>query len=74
MRYMYAIINDVGKCYQVQRTTECKCDKYHVPIREVSAKYLSKYYYPMPDIVDNDADFVGAWYADINHTIKEVTL
>lgn len=71
MRYMYAVINNVGKCYEVRRTTEYLCGKNYVPISDVSARYLSKYYYPMPDVVDNDADFMGKWYKDIDHTIEE---
>ena len=74
MRYMYAVINDSGKCYEVCRRTDCVCDKHFVPIGQVSAKYLSKYYYPMPSVVDNDSDFVGKWYKDFNHTIEEVAL
>lgn len=70
MRYMYAVINDVGKCYQVHRSTNCVCDKYHVPINEISIKYLSKYYYPVPNITYNSSDFIGKWYHDINHTIE----
>lgn len=70
MRHMYAIVNNVGKCYEVHRSTNYVCDQYHVPISEISAKYLSKYYYPIPSIVDSDADFVGKWYYDVNHTIE----
>lgn len=70
MRYMYAVVNDIGKCYQVYRSTNCSCDKYHVPVNSISPKYLSKYYYPMPNVVDNDSDFVGKWYYDIDHTIE----
>lgn len=74
MRYMYAVINDAGKCYEVRRSTNYVCDRHYVPIGEVSAKYLSKYYHPIPNIVDSDADFVGRWYADVSHTIEEVSL
>lgn len=74
MKYMYAVIDDVGKCYEVHRSTNYVCKKNYVPINEISAQYLSKYYHPMPDIVDNDADFMGKWYKDINHTIEEVAL
>ena len=74
MRYLYAIINDYGKCYEVRRCTDCVCDPHYVPIKEISAKYLSKYYHPVPNVVDNDADFLGKWYKDFNHTIEEVAL
>lgn len=74
MRYMYAVIDNVGKCYQVHRSTNYVCNKYYVPIREISVKYLSKYYYPMPNVVVSDADFMGKWYKDIDHTIEEVAL
>ena len=42
--YKYAVINDLGKCYEVYATTNCTCDKYHVPISDKNINYLSKYY------------------------------
>lgn len=72
MKYIYAVINDIGKCYGVYTTTNCTCDKYHVPISNADMNYLSKYYHPIPQYVDGDFDFVGDWYIDIEHTIKEV--
>ena len=74
MRYMYAVINDIGRCYEVHRSTNAVHDKHYVPVGRISAKYLSNYYYPIPSIVDSDADFIGKWYKDINHTIEEVAL
>ena len=72
--YKYAVINDLGKCYEVYATTNCTCDKYHVPISDKNINYLSKYYYPIPQYVDGDFDFTGDWYLDIEHTIKEVAI
>ena len=74
MRYMYAVIDNVGKCYEVHRSTNHVCKKNYVPIGELNPKYLSKYYHPMPDVVVSDADFMGKWYKDIEHTIEEVAL
>ena len=70
MRYMYAIVNDIGRCYEVRRSTDYICNKNYIPIIDISVKYLSKYYYPMPQIVDSGADFIGKWYHDIDHTIE----
>jgi len=72
MKYNYAVINDIGKCYEVYKTTNCTCDQYHVPIPRVDVNYLSKYYHPMPQYVDGDFDFTGDWYLDVEHLIKEV--
>lgn len=76
MKYRYAVINDVGRCYEVQRSTNYVCDKHYVPIGDLIPvyKYLSKYYHPIPNIVDRDSDFLGKWYADVSHTIEEVSL
>lgn len=72
MKYKYAVINDIGKCYAVYTTTNYICDKYHVPVPESDINYLSKYYYPIPQYVDWWTDFTGEWYLDVEHTIKEV--
>ena len=68
--YNYAVVDDVGKCNGVYTTTNCTCDKYHVPIPEIDMKYLDKYYYPIPKYIDGDFDFVGDWYLDFEHEIK----
>lgn len=75
MKYHYAIINKVGMCTSVHKSNHCICDPYHVPIEEDNeTKYLEKYYWPILDFVDNDADFNGSWYLDAKHTIEEVAL
>lgn len=72
MRYNYAVVDDSGKCYDLRTSTFCICDKRHVPIKTITRQYLSKYYWPLPEFVDTDADFTGEWYLDALHTIKGV--
>ena len=67
--YKYAVVDDVGKCYEVCITTNCTCDQYHVPVQDTSLKYLSKYYYPIPQYVDGELDFIGNWYTDFDHDV-----
>lgn len=75
MKYHYAIIDKVGLCYAIYDTTNCECDPYHIPIDgEDMFKYLSKYYWPVLEFADCNADFQGQWYLDAKHTIKEVSL
>lgn len=69
--YRYAVINDAGKCYEVYNTTNCTCDEYHVPVKDIKVDYLGKYYYPIPKYVDGEFDFKdGNWYLDFEHKIK----
>lgn len=70
--YKYAVINDIGKCYEVHMTTNYVCDQYHIPVPDIDIDYLSKYYYPVPKYVCGNSDFAGDWYVDVEHTIKEV--
>lgn len=70
MKYNYAIIDNAGKCYSVRNTVNYVCSPYYVPINQLSTVYLSKYYWPVSDIVDFHNDFNGEWYLDASHTIK----
>ena len=72
MRYHYAIVDDIGKCFAVYGSTIIINDQYHIPINKISIDYLSKYYYPIPLVVDFGTDFNGEWYLDIAHSIKGV--
>ena len=72
MEYNYAVVDDFGKCYNLCASTFYICYKFHVPIEKIDMKYLSKYYWPIPEFVDFiEKDFVGQWYSDAMHTIKE---
>lgn len=72
MAYNYAIVDDIGKCYDLRTLTFCFCHKSHVPIESINIKYLSGYYWPLPEFVDDDADFNGKWYSDPAHTVEGV--
>ena len=72
MRYNYAIVDETGKCYDLHNCTFCICDKFHVPVDYIDVQYLSGYYWPLPEFVDDDTDFTGEWYSDPAHTIKGV--
>ena len=74
MKYHYAIIDDIGKCYGIRNTPVHICDPHYIPIYDNFNKYLSKYYWPILPFTDCHDDFSGEWYLDASHTIKEVAL
>lgn len=69
MKYSYAVVNEVGKCYEVQKSTNYVCDRNYVPLNEFSISYLSKYYYPMAGIIDRPSDFQGSSGMRMPHTL-----
>ena len=79
MKYNYAVVDEFGRCYLLLMATFYICDRLHIPIEAdgqisvemANKKYLSKYYWPLPEFADFDTDFVGERYADALHTIKE---
>lgn len=68
--YKYAVVNDIGQCYIVYKTTERICNQHHVPIPDTAMNYLDKYYHPIPEYIDGEFDFNGDWYLDFEREIK----
>lgn len=69
-QYKYALIEENGLCLGVRDTTDYVLDRLYVPIDDITLPYLMKYYYPIPDSVNDFSDFQGKWYSDAAFTVE----
>lgn len=68
--YYYAVLDaNTGMCIRIEDTSGRILNPFYVPIDTVDLNYLLKYYYPIPEVVNNEDDFQGQWYSDSAHTI-----